>query len=109
MGKPPRAGWKPRDPASIPETQLCSGPARLCQALNIERDLNGIDLTADTRLWIERARARPVPPSLLVNTPRIGVDYAGAWAQEPLRWFIAGNPHVSGRRMKPPGQKTLGR
>jgi len=23
------------------------------------------------------------------------VDYAGAWAERPLRFYVAGNPHVS--------------
>jgi len=27
--------------------------------------------------------------------PRIGVAYAGVWAQKPLRFWVAGNAHVS--------------
>jgi DNA-3-methyladenine glycosylase len=78
---------------------LCSGPARLCQALEIDRSLNGIDLASDGRLFVERARRRVIAPHGLGASPRIGVGYAGAWAARHLRWFIKASPHVSpGRR-----------
>lgn len=80
------------------DTLLCSGPARLCQALGIDRRLNGIDLTADTRLWIEQARRGTVPEALITRTARIGVDYAAEWAAKPLRWYLTRSAHVSGRR-----------
>jgi DNA-3-methyladenine glycosylase len=81
---------------SIADRDLCRGPARLCDALDIDLALNGADLTADSRLWIERVRARPLPASALANTARIGVDYAGSWASQRLRWFIRDSRHVSG-------------
>ena len=74
---------------------LCRGPARLCEALGIDRDLTGIDLTTDNRLFIERLRSRPMESRRLRNTPRIGVGYAGVWARRRLRWHIRTNPHVS--------------
>lgn len=79
----------------IPPTDLCSGPGKLCQALAIDRSFSGIDLTRSADLFLEEG-AGPAPENRLVNTPRIGVDYAGAWAQAPLRWYLAGSPHVSG-------------
>jgi DNA-3-methyladenine glycosylase len=94
-----RSVHRPAGARPLLDSELCSGPARLCEALEIDTGLNGIDLTADSRLWIERTRARPLPDSALVNTPRIGVDYAGPWAKEPLRWFIRGNPHASPARI----------
>lgn len=90
-----RAARRKPDARPLRDTELCSGPGRLCEALAIDLTLNGIDLTTDSRLWIERLRTRPLPASRLVNTPRIGVDYAGPWATEPLRWFIRDHPHVS--------------
>jgi DNA-3-methyladenine glycosylase len=90
-----RTSHRPPESRPLKVTELCSGPARLCEALDIDLALNRIDLTTDSRLWIERVRSRPFPAAALVNTPRIGVDYAGRWAQEPLRWYIRGNPHVS--------------
>lgn len=74
---------------------LCRGPARLCEALQIDRGLDAIDLATDPRLFIELARKRPMERDRLVNTPRIGIAYAGAWARRRLRWHIAGHPDVS--------------
>jgi DNA-3-methyladenine glycosylase len=74
--------------------RLCSGPARLCQALSIDRGLDGEDLVRSARVFVE---SPPVGLRLgpVGRSPRIGVGYAGDWAQRPLRWFIRGNPHVS--------------
>ncbi len=78
---------------------LCRGPGRLCQALEIDRTLNGLDLVTDGRLFIEVTRRRPMEPRRLANTARVGVGYAKAWARRRLRWHVLDNPHVSvGRR-----------
>ncbi len=76
------------------DTDLCSGPGKLCQALAIDRRLNGLDLTTGVDLFIQRSVCPPVDGQL-ANTPRIGVDSAGEWARKPLRWFLAASPHVS--------------
>ena len=78
------------------ETDLCSGPAKLTQALAIDRSLDGIDLTRDHRLWIEADAT--VPPTRIITTPRIGINGAGSWTRRALRFFIRDNPHVSARR-----------
>jgi DNA-3-methyladenine glycosylase len=77
------------------DTALCSGPAKLCAALAIDRSLNGIDLTRDGRLFLERGRG--IPAERIVRTARIGVAYAGAWARRKLRWVDAASEHVSVR------------
>jgi 3-methyladenine DNA glycosylase Mpg len=81
----------------LADRELCSGPAKLCQAMAIDRRHNLIDLSADDRLWIEVLRERPaLPPARsLGNTARIGVGYAGPWAIKPLRWFLTPSVHVS--------------
>ncbi|MHC5112824.1 MAG: DNA-3-methyladenine glycosylase [Planctomycetota bacterium] len=79
------------------ERDLCSGPARLTQALAIDRGFDGADLRIGRRLGIERIRHRALPARQIEVTPRIGVDYAGAWARRPLRFCIRGNEHVSRR------------
>ena len=79
------------------ETDLCSGPAKLCQAMSIDRNLDGVDLTTSEVLFIEQVRKRCLPRRLISVTPRIGVAYAGAWARKPLRFHIAEHAHVSGR------------
>lgn len=74
---------------------LCRGPARLCQALAIDRSLNAIDLTRDSRLFIERD-SPGLPDDRIGVSPRIGVDYAGHWAGRPLRFFVRESRFLSG-------------
>jgi DNA-3-methyladenine glycosylase len=53
---------------------LANGPAKLCQALAIDRSLNGWDLTAGKKLWVEDRPA--IPDRYRKSGPRIGIDYA---------------------------------
>lgn len=85
----------------LPERDLCSGPARLCQALEIDRRLDGLDLTRDPRLFLEPGR--PPPRHRIVAAPRVGVAYAGEWALAPYRFYVEASPHVSVGRS--PGRK----
>ena len=77
------------------DTDLCSGPAKLCQALQIDRSLDGCDLVAGKSLFIEQFRKSPLPASSIIRGQRIGVSYADEWADKPLRFYIKDNPHVS--------------
>ncbi|MCC7409368.1 MAG: DNA-3-methyladenine glycosylase [Phycisphaeraceae bacterium] len=77
------------------DTELASGPARLCQAMGIDRALDGTDLTRGDGLFIEQVRKRVLPSGGIAVGPRIGVDYAGEWAKKPLRFWVRGNAHVS--------------
>lgn len=53
---------------------LTDGPAKLCQALVIDKSLNGWDLAAGKKLWVED---RPsIPERFIKKGPRIGIDYA---------------------------------
>jgi DNA-3-methyladenine glycosylase len=86
-----RAG---KGPASrLRDTDLCSGPAKLTQALGLDRSLDGADLVTGAALFIERGVR--MPAAQVIVTPRVGVAYAGSWAAKPLRFYVAGNPHVS--------------
>lgn len=73
--------------------QLASGPGKLCQAFDIDRSLNGADLCG-TVLYVEDRR-EPAPK--FDTTARIGVDYAGAWKDKPLRFVVRDNDFVSKR------------
>jgi DNA-3-methyladenine glycosylase len=84
-----------RRPGARRETDLCSGPGKLTQALAIDRRLDGLDLRCDPRLGVERTRKRPLRAEEVVVTPRIGVGSAGDWAQHPLRFLLRANPHVT--------------
>lgn len=79
------------------DTDLCSGPAKLCQAMAINRDNNHCDLLArDTDIFIEETDLdRSSITSSTMAGPRIGVGYAKEWASKPLRFFLNDNPHVS--------------
>lgn len=66
---------------------LIDGPGRLCRALQIDRSLNRIDLTAQESLWFED-RGGLVLRKQVAALPRIGVDYAGAWAKKPWRFRL---------------------
>lgn len=68
------------------------GPGLLCRALGIDRRLNGHDLLSDDLHLLAPLRA---PPLVIARRPRIGVDYAGAWARRLLRFYIKGNAYVS--------------
>lgn len=82
-------------PQAKRDRELCAGPARLCQALAINRTQDGLDLVTDNAMWLERTRARTLPASQIVVTPRVGIAYAGDWAQRPLRFYVRGNACVS--------------
>lgn len=53
---------------------LTNGPAKTCQALNIDKSLNGWDLTLGSKLWIENYKK--IPAKSILATPRIGINYA---------------------------------
>ncbi|MBT8494025.1 MAG: DNA-3-methyladenine glycosylase [Deltaproteobacteria bacterium] len=72
------------------------GPGKLTRALGLDRGHNAIDLTSNRELFL--APGRRVGEEQVASSPRIGVAYAGDWANRPLRFFIADHPSVSGRR-----------
>jgi DNA-3-methyladenine glycosylase len=76
-----------------PLRDLASGPAKLCEALAIDRHLDGWDLTLGRQLWIADDAGPPV--FRIAQSPRIGVTSA---QDLPLRFFVAGSRFVSGRR-----------
>lgn len=77
------------------EHDLCSGPAKLCEALAITREDDGADLIEGSRLFLERCRRRPLPAERIATGPRVGVGYAQEWRHEPLRFWIRDSAHVS--------------
>ncbi|WP_165067333.1 DNA-3-methyladenine glycosylase [Paludisphaera rhizosphaerae] len=77
-------------------TGATNGPGRLCRALEIDLGLYGHDLTSGGELTIVRPKDFGAPFTIEAG-PRIGVDYAREWAQEPLRFTIAGSPCLSRR------------
>ena len=81
--------------AESPGDNSASGPGRLSRAFQVDRALDGSSFLSGP-LWLEVGE--PVPDSAIRRTPRIGVDYAGAWASRRYRFIIAAHPAVSGPR-----------
>jgi len=77
--------------------RLTSGPGRLAEAFGITRARdNGVDLTSPASgLWIGDDGYRATSIQI---TPRVGISKA---ADQPLRFFLAGNAFVSGKKTSP--------
>ena len=69
------------------ERQLCSGPGKLCQAMGIDRDCNGLLLTG-RELWIEEDHEYDKIKTKIQKSPRIGVGYSGVAQNWPLRFLL---------------------
>lgn len=69
---------------------LIDGPGKLSRALQIDRSFNRIDMTCGEGLWFED-RGDRVPRNGIGAFPRIGVEYAGVWANKPWRFRLIGN------------------
>jgi DNA-3-methyladenine glycosylase len=73
------------------DTLIASGPARLCQALGLDRAHSGLDLTlAGGELRIERGARRR--SEVVGASGRVGIRVA---VERQWRFFLEGNPHVS--------------
>jgi DNA-3-methyladenine glycosylase len=73
---------------------LARGPARLCEALAINRAYNSWDLTAGHELWIADDPSLNGTPLRIARSGRIGISSA---QRRLLRFYLAHNRFVSGR------------
>lgn len=87
------AAMRAARPACRTDRDLCRGPARLCQALGIGRAQDGIDLVDGSSEFSIVDDGMP-PPVAPVVTTRVGITLA---RDEPWRWYVPGDPHVSRR------------
>ena len=72
---------------AVADRLLCAGPGRLCQALALTGEHDGLPLDRPPF----ELRARTVEPELLVG-PRIGLTKA---AERPWRFGLAGSRYLS--------------
>jgi DNA-3-methyladenine glycosylase len=72
-----------------PDTDLCSGPGKLSEALGVGLDADGADLTTEPFELLA-----PVPGAAIqvLTGPRIGITKA---VERPWRFCLAGSPYVS--------------
>ena len=73
---------------------LTNGPSKLCIAMNINKSNNTKELIKENSLYIEDYNIE-VLPSNIVETTRIGIDYAEEAVHFPWRFYIKDNPYVS--------------
>ena len=72
------------------ERLLCSGPGRLCEALGVTGEHDGLSLAKPPF----ELRAGEGTPEIAIG-PRVGITKA---ADQPWRYILAGSPFVSRRR-----------
>ncbi len=75
------------------DRDLARGPARLCQALGLDRSHDGVDLGAGP-VWLESA-AEPLEEDRVSRGPRVGLRLA---ADRSWRFWETGSPWVSAYR-----------
>lgn len=81
-------------------SELCRGPGNLCKAMAIGRELSGYDMHQRGSV-IFVARGHGLPAQDIGASPRIGVRGDEAAISAPWRYYIMGEPSVSGRRQSP--------
>jgi len=79
-------------PAARRESDLGSGPAKLCQALGITGAHNGTDLLARPAGPVRLLTDGTPPPLQPAQGVRVGITAA---ADRPWRWWVPGDAHVS--------------
>lgn len=79
-----------KDLSSYQRKNLTNGPGKLSMAMGIDRALNGKILSPDYLFIEDGEYVRNI-----IETKRIGIDYAGEDANLPLRFYIEDNPYVS--------------
>jgi DNA-3-methyladenine glycosylase len=80
----------------VPFRDLARGPARLCQALGIDRSYNGADVV--DRAGLLHLEAGTAGAGLVSRGPRVGVREG--W-QNPWRFWLDADPTVSAYRAHP--------
>ena len=100
----PQAPARQPRQAPLAWRDLARGPARLCQALDIDRSLDGADVcVASSPLRLRPGSADPAGNARkIVAGPRVGVALA---AEVPWRFWFAGDPTVSVYRAHVPRQR----
>lgn len=91
-----RAAKRKEGARQLKDKELCNGPSKLCQALNIPRCFDRRDLASDPEVWLERdPNTNPAEPLDTVSAPRVGIQSHGEWAKKPWRFYLRGHPCVS--------------
>jgi DNA-3-methyladenine glycosylase len=72
-----------------PRNEWCNGPAKICQALNIDGKLNGANF-CESLSSIRIEKGIQVPQELIQSTPRVGISSVPEpWRSIPWRFIVA--------------------
>jgi DNA-3-methyladenine glycosylase len=80
---------------TVRTVDLARGPGRLCQALGIDRTLDGADVSGPGSPLGLGPPETMVDPDRICSGPRVGISHA---ADRPWRYWIDGDRHVSAFR-----------
>lgn len=83
-----------RRPAAKTDRDLTNGPGKLCAALGIGPQHNGVPLQTPPLMI---TRGITYSDDAIVTGPRIGITKAADW---PLRWHVADSEYVSARQAR---------
>ena len=89
----------PKPAAALRDLDLCRGPGRLCQALGVDRRLDGADLLSPAGPL--QLRDDGWRPAAVASGPRIGISVA---VEQPWRFWVDGSRHVSRGPARAPGR-----
>jgi DNA-3-methyladenine glycosylase len=98
------SGVRPAGSRRVPKRELARGPARLCQALGIDRIQNGADVCdphGPLRV-LAPAGFTGLPAASVSVGPRVGVRLG---AEADWRFWVAGDPAVSAYRPHVPKRR----
>ena len=90
-----RSVRRTKNSKTLKSKDLCSGPSKLCQALNITKDsLNSVDMvTSDTFFVVDNVN---YSEDDIVTCERIGIEgYGEECASLPYRFYVKNNNNVS--------------
>lgn len=85
---------------------LTNGPGKLMEAFGINDKTMNMEIFGDSKLNIHQRDKKT--PALIEESNRIGVANQGSWATKPLRYFVKGNPYVSGIKKRDVNLDTHG-
>jgi DNA-3-methyladenine glycosylase len=93
--------------ARVAERDLARGPGRLCQAMGIDRSLDGVDVCdLSSPVRIRAGLTGSAGVAAVRQGPRVGVSRA---AEVPWRFWLDGDPSVSPYKAWTPKRRAVNR
>ena len=83
---------KNRDIKSQKREDLTNGPGKLCQALEIDKSLNGVNFTTNKELYIEKGEENNFE---IGKGKRVNIDYAEEYKDKLWRFYLKGSSFLS--------------